>query len=80
MWCCQGSSSCSVPPDTGGTYRSDRIPIREPPATEQYRRNRSSFFDRRWSIEGERRGRRRKGEKREILDLPRFPVRFVAHG
>ncbi|RRT85963.1 hypothetical protein B296_00005456 [Ensete ventricosum] len=61
MWCCQGSSSCSVPPNTGGTYRSDRIPIREPPATEQYRRNRSSIS----TVDGRLREKEEGEEERE---------------
>ncbi|RWV76876.1 hypothetical protein GW17_00062386 [Ensete ventricosum] len=31
----------AVSPDTGSTYRSDRIPVRGPPAIGRYRRNRS---------------------------------------
>ncbi|RZR71499.1 hypothetical protein BHM03_00005512, partial [Ensete ventricosum] len=38
MWQCFPFRS--VPPGMGDTYRFDRISIREPSATERYRRNR----------------------------------------
>ncbi|RRT69560.1 hypothetical protein B296_00008108 [Ensete ventricosum] len=62
----QGSLFRPVPLGMGGTYRSNKIPVREPPTIERYHRNRPSAvdFNRRWSIKGERRrGRRRKGRK-----------------
>ncbi|RWV99652.1 hypothetical protein GW17_00037433, partial [Ensete ventricosum] len=89
----QGSPFQSVPPSTGGMYRSDKILVRGSLAIGQYYRKRPSAidfghrrsisivggqfrssavnFDRWWSI---------KGEKREILALPRFPTRSVARG
>ncbi|RWW41665.1 hypothetical protein BHE74_00052836, partial [Ensete ventricosum] len=65
----------------GGTYRSDKIPVRGPPATGS-----TIKIDRRWSIstvsgrlrEKEEEGEEEKGEKREIPALPRFPPRSVA--
>ncbi|RWW85452.1 hypothetical protein BHE74_00005863 [Ensete ventricosum] len=49
-----------------GTYQSDRILVRRPPGTRWYHRNQplGVDFDRRWSIEGERRREKKKREKR----------------
>ncbi|RWW52900.1 hypothetical protein BHE74_00040652 [Ensete ventricosum] len=62
-------------------YRSNSIPVCGSPAIGRYRRNRQSAidFDRRWSIEGERRGRRRKGRYMIFPGSPRdsSPARFV---
>ncbi|RWW53340.1 hypothetical protein BHE74_00040173, partial [Ensete ventricosum] len=61
------------------------MPIRGPLAIRKYRRNQLSGIDfGRWrsisTINGRLREKEVEGEKREILDLPRFPTRFVARG
>ncbi|RWW41903.1 hypothetical protein BHE74_00052578 [Ensete ventricosum] len=80
----QGSPFRSVPFGTGGTYRSDRILVHGPSATERYYRDHPSTVDfgHRRSIstingrlrEKVKEGEEEKGEKREH---PRFPARSV---
>ncbi|RZR79201.1 hypothetical protein BHM03_00004833 [Ensete ventricosum] len=58
-----------------------RISVRGPLATGWCRRNRPSTVDFGGRLrEKEEQGEEEKGEKREIPNLPRFPVRSVAHG
>ncbi|RWW27213.1 hypothetical protein GW17_00008366 [Ensete ventricosum] len=61
----QGFPYRSVPPVSGGTYQSARLPVRGPPATGRYRQNRPSVVDfgHHRSIEGEK-GQKKKKRKR----------------
>ncbi|RWV96820.1 hypothetical protein BHE74_00050586 [Ensete ventricosum] len=71
----------SIPPDTGGTYRSTRLPVYGPLATEQYRQNRPSAvdFSRRWSIEGEKGKKKKKKRKRRKKKRRRREKYLLTH-
>ncbi|RWV86031.1 hypothetical protein GW17_00052121 [Ensete ventricosum] len=67
---CQGLQFRYLPPGTGGTYQSTRLPVRGLPATERFSQKSTSVVDfgRRWSIEGRNRSLKSTGrlsEKKE---------------